>query len=110
MQVEVCKTKYCNFVVWSKDQLLCQRVFYAEEFIKAKLDSLEEFIKICLLPELITIWFTNPELNTNNESNIDQSQTRMMRDPCSGNSTYVSFQLQMILQIWLIYSQIVPQC
>ena len=44
MQMEVCQAKYCDFVMWSKDQLLCQRVSYNEQFIKAKLDSLGELI------------------------------------------------------------------
>ena len=71
MQMEVCQTEYCDFVVWSKDQLLCQRVLYDKEFIKAKLDSLGEFTTKCILPELIAKWFTKPELSTNDESTSD---------------------------------------
>lgn len=71
MQMEVCQTEYCDFVVWSKDQLLCQRILYDKEFIKAKLDSLGEFIIKCVLPELIAKWFTKPELGTNDESTSD---------------------------------------
>ena len=71
IQMEVCQTEYCDFVVWSKDQLLCQRILYDKEFIKAKLDSLGGFIIKCVLPELIAKWFTKPELGTNDESTSD---------------------------------------
>jgi len=37
-----------------------QRILYDKEFIKAKLDSLGEFIIKCVLPELIAKWFTKP--------------------------------------------------
>ena len=73
MQMEMCQTEYCDFVVWRKDQLLCQHILYYKEFIKAKLDSLGEFIIKCVLPELITKWFTKPELGTNDESTSDMN-------------------------------------
>ena len=71
--MELCHTKYCDFVVWNKDQFVCQRVVYDEQFIKAKIIDLEEFVIKCILPELIAKWFTKHELSTGSSGSRDSS-------------------------------------
>lgn len=73
MQMELCHTKYCNFVVWNKDHLVCQWVKYDEQFIKTKLNDLEGFIIKCILPEPIAKWFTKHKLSTESNGSSNMS-------------------------------------
>ena len=60
MQLKVYQVLYCDFVVWNKEQLLRQRIMYDSQFIEDALKMVEGFIKQCILPELISKWFTQP--------------------------------------------------
>ena len=60
IQLKVCQVSYCDFVVWNKEQLLCQRIMYDSQFIEDALKMVEGFVKQCILPELISKWFTQP--------------------------------------------------
>ena len=58
--MKLCKVSYTDFVVWSNQQALRQRIFFDTDFIESALTKVELFVKQCILPELISKWFTNP--------------------------------------------------
>ena len=60
MQMKLCQVKFCDFVVWGKDgAYLMQRIKYDEEFTENALVQVKSFVKLCLLPELLSRCFTS---------------------------------------------------
>ena len=60
MQMKLCQVKFCDFVVWGKDgPYLTQRIKYDEEFTENALVQVKSFVKLCLLPELLSRCFTS---------------------------------------------------
>lgn len=51
--MKLCQVKYCDFVIWGKD-IKCN-----EEFIENALLEVKSFVKLYLLPELLSQCFTN---------------------------------------------------
>ena len=59
MQMKVCKVKYCDFVVWGKDGLVRQRTVLDLKFFDDVLIQVESFVKLCILPQPVSQWFTS---------------------------------------------------
>ena len=76
MQMKLCRAKFCDFVVWGKDgAYLTQRIKYDEEFTENALVQVKSFMKLCLLPELLSRCFTSgmkkPDTPSDYESEED---------------------------------------
>ena len=44
--------------MWRQGNILQQRIFFEETFLKSILDHVELFVQNCILPELVCHWFT----------------------------------------------------
>ena len=54
----VTERAYCNFVVWTPNELHIQRILPSTEFIQSQTDKAEHFFKVAVMPELLGNWFT----------------------------------------------------
>lgn len=50
----VCNTQYCDFVVWTKQDITINRISRDDEMLQAVLPKAEVFFKQSILPELLT--------------------------------------------------------
>lgn len=57
-QMFATETKYCDFVLWSKQNLYIERILYDELFITENLSKALEFFKYVIKPELLGKYFT----------------------------------------------------
>jgi len=60
-------------VVWGKDGTLKQRVNYDAKCIDDSLEQVKAFVKMCLLPELLSRCFTNKMVNPNTPDEQDEA-------------------------------------
>lgn len=51
-------TKYCDFVIWSKQTLFSERIFYDEHFMDVNLAKALSFFRKVIKPELLGKYFT----------------------------------------------------
>ncbi|XP_039513627.1 uncharacterized protein LOC120469007 [Pimephales promelas] len=54
LHMYVCNIQYCDFVVWTKQDVTINRINRDEEMLQAVLPKAEVFFKQCVLPELLT--------------------------------------------------------
>ena len=52
---------YCDFVVWSSDELHIERITVDKQLIQTALPVAEGFVKLCVLPELLGKWYTRTQ-------------------------------------------------
>ena len=57
-QLKLCEAAYCDFVMWSKDELLVLQSLPDPEFIDGAIDEVTSFFKYGVLPELLGKWYT----------------------------------------------------
>lgn len=50
----VCDVSYCDFVVWTKEQFIVQRILRNEEFLQEALAKAQDFYISSVLPEILT--------------------------------------------------------
>ena len=85
MQMKLCKVKFCDFVVWRKDgAYLTQRIEYDEDFTENALAQVKSFVKLCVLPELVSRCFTSgmkkPDTTSDCKSEEDNGQLLSLAD------------------------------
>jgi len=79
--------RYCDFVVWRKDDVFIQRISCNVTFITEALDKIPPFIKLCILPELVGKWFTWPaELSHGHVVSVDPINEEASVEPLEGPS------------------------
>ena len=49
---------YVDFVVWSQETTVIERIFPDEDFFKTKVQAARDFFKYGILPEIIGKWYT----------------------------------------------------
>ncbi|KAL1274388.1 hypothetical protein QQF64_027202 [Cirrhinus molitorella] len=54
LHMYVCNTQYCDFVVWTKEDVAINRISKDEEMLQSVLPKAEVFFKQSVLPELLT--------------------------------------------------------
>lgn len=59
LQMYVCKFKFCDFFVWSKDMYLYERIPYNENFLMLELKKALKFHKMVIKPELLSRYYTD---------------------------------------------------
>ena len=57
-QLKLCEAVYCDFVMWSMDELLVLQIFPDTEFINGAIEEVTSFFKYGVLPELLGKWNT----------------------------------------------------
>ena len=62
MQIFSTRRAFCDFVVWSSNELHVERLILDEDLIKSSIAMAEKFWKLCVLPELLGKWFTRQKL------------------------------------------------
>ena len=88
LQMKLCNTSYCDFVVWSKNQgILVQRLFPDAEFIERALKQVENFIKCGILPELVSNWYTKSRVPSKVLSTCASSSSAATMSSCSAMSS-----------------------
>ena len=58
LQLFVTQRLYCDFVVWTQQDIHIERITKDEVFLQEKLPYIDKFFNICILPELLGKWFT----------------------------------------------------
>ena len=61
-QMNYSGAKYGDFVVWSQNELVIQRIYLDETFISSILPKATEFFTRGILPELLLKWWSKPAL------------------------------------------------
>ena len=61
LQLFVTGRSFCDFVVWTKDELHIERITLDEALIESALPIAEKFYKLCILPELLGKWYTRKQ-------------------------------------------------
>ena len=61
-QLHCTKRKYCDFVVWTIEEIFIQRITRNDELLARNIPNAKEFWEKGVLPELLARWFsrTNP--------------------------------------------------
>ena len=58
LQLHMCNMSYVDFVVWSQETTVIERIFPDEDFFKTKVQAARDFFKYGILPEIIGKWYT----------------------------------------------------
>ncbi len=58
LQIHVTGGKYCDFIVWHASGLHTERLLPDHQRIGEILPKVEQFFRLCVLPELVGKWFT----------------------------------------------------
>ncbi|XP_073334198.1 uncharacterized protein [Pagrus major] len=54
LHIHVCDVSYCDFVVWTKNEFVLQRILRDEDLLQQSLPKAEQVFVTCVLPELLT--------------------------------------------------------
>ena len=57
-QIALTGGEFCDFVVWTPNELHIQRILPNTEFIHTQVEKAELFFKVAVMPELLGKWFT----------------------------------------------------
>ena len=67
LQMLATKRSYCDFVVWTEQELHIERIPLDEDLMQESIPKAERFFKLCILPELFGKWFTRPRVQLGTE-------------------------------------------
>lgn len=89
-QILLCKADYCDFIVWSKKDLVVLRIKPDNMFIKDVIKDLTLFFIYCVMPELIGKWYTKivsppTEASSNPEDSGDPGPSNVKWCYCKGD-------------------------
>ena len=77
LQIHLCKVKFCDFVVWMKKGIPVERtVAEQEEFFTNVIADVNEFYQFCLLPELISKFYTRQSVMPEGSVNACSSSSQ----------------------------------
>ena len=71
-QIELCGAKYCDFVVWSENELYIERIYPNKDSIRNAFDKASTFIKVGVLPELVGKWYSKALLCQGSTATTDR--------------------------------------
>ncbi len=57
-QLHVCKVDYCDFVMWTEQNVVIERITTDRDFFDSLIEHIEHFFKYGMLPEIIGKWYT----------------------------------------------------
>ncbi len=58
LQIFVTRRSFCDFVVWSNNELHTERITLDDTLIQSAIPTAEKFWRLCVLPELLGKWYT----------------------------------------------------
>ena len=58
MQLAVCKLPYCDFIVWSRGEVIVERITVDYAFYNSKMEDVRHFFIYGVLPEIVGKWYT----------------------------------------------------
>ncbi len=64
LQLKLSGANYCDFAVWNEDDLFIQRLTLDEPFVSIAMEKCNEFIQVCVLPEILGKWYSREPLST----------------------------------------------
>ncbi len=64
LQLKLSGANYCDFAVWNEDDLFIQRLTLDEPFVSIAMEKCNEFIQVCVLPEIVGKWYSRDPLST----------------------------------------------
>ena len=86
-QLKLCEAVYCDFVMWSMDELLVLQIFPDPEFIDGAIEEVTSFFKYGGLPELLGKWNTKAPFYCNTQTSSDFHGNTEPDDPFQNSST-----------------------
>ena len=58
MQLALCKLLFCEFIVWTDDNFIVERISVDIDFFTSKLPGLQQFFAYAILPDVVGKWYT----------------------------------------------------
>ena len=77
-QLHVCRLSYCNFVIWSNDEIIVERIEANEIYFDSLISNVKDFFIYGILPEIIGKWYTRKPF-------VDPSGVTPMTGPEDGD-------------------------
>ena len=65
-QLNVCKVQYCDFVVWTEQNTVIERIVVDKPFFEDILEDVKHFFIYGMLPELLGKWYTRKPVADSN--------------------------------------------
>ena len=62
-QLNICGVQYGDFVVWSKEEVIIERIYLDRSFFEDLMSRVENFFMHSVLPELIGKWLTRKPIS-----------------------------------------------
>ena len=62
LQLHVCKFSYGDFVLWSQNGILTERIYIDTHFLESKMDIVRHFFVYAILPEIVGKWYSRRPL------------------------------------------------
>ena len=81
--MKLCHVEYCDFVVWSKESWVSQRIYANDDFINDAITKTVGFIKLGILPELVGRWYTRQSLECDQTSTTTTQPSSTATQPSS---------------------------
>ena len=57
-QMKFCNALYCDFVMWSENEMIIERIIPADAFMEHATEKATEFFKHAILPELLGKYYS----------------------------------------------------
>ena len=80
-QLKLCEAVYCDFVMWSMDELLVLQIFPDPEFINGAIEEVNSFFQYGVLPELLGKWNTKAPFYCNTQTSSDFHRNKANIEP-----------------------------
>ena len=84
MQIFVTKRLFCDFVVWTPEEVHIERITLDDKLIQTAIPAAQKFWELCVLPELLGKWYTRKQYASAQSTSLD-TQTE---EQDSGNWCY----------------------
>ena len=85
-QIFICGVEYCDFVVWTMQDLFVQRILPDRELWANSVRAATEFFSTCLLPEMVGKCYTRPGCQV--QTHIDSPSSTCDEDDVEGPWCY----------------------
>lgn len=86
LQMFICNAKYCDFVVYSKKDLVILRILPESDFMESTISAATDFFKLAVLPELVGKYFSKTFKGPLTDSELDGDGGIPEATPCCGSS------------------------
>ena len=88
LQIFVTTRRFCDFVVWSPEELYIERITLDETLIEQAVPNANKFWRLCVLPELLGKWYTRNETSNVQLQGVNDSVQVQAEEEDSGTWCY----------------------